>query len=144
MSKGQTGRTSKKSSATVPRPVRNPWIAPVLAMGLVISQGGCVELVHMGQLSDQEGAFSITHARIEQRQPDGSWKLLDKTDGHGRIWILKDKIQGGGRIRISKPGYSTLYMLENEFLQENNLLMIPDGGARWEEDFSRPGSDRSR
>lgn len=83
----------------------------------------------MGQISDRESSWAVPGATIEQQQSDGTWQMLGETDGGGRWWILKDKIQGGGRIRISKPGYFTRTMREGEFLQENNIVLIPGGGG---------------
>lgn len=79
----------------------------------------------MGQISDREGAFSINNVRIEQSQPDGSWKQLGSSDGNGRWWIIKEKLKGGGNVRLSKPGYYPVVMSEAEFLQQVNVLMTP-------------------
>jgi hypothetical protein len=87
--------------------------------------GGCQELVHMGQISDRESSWGIPGATIEQQQADGSWRTLGETDGGGRWWILKDKIRGGGRVRVSKAGYYARTMRESEFLQENNIVLLP-------------------
>ena len=107
---------------------------------------GCQEWVHMGQVSDRDGAFSIRDARIDQIDSDGSWRTLGATDGNGRWWIMKERIKGGGRIRITKAGYHTVYMTESEFLQQVNLLMIPesDSGAAYGEGSQRsdPGLPR--
>ena len=66
--------------------------------------------------------------KIEQQAPDGNWRTLGHTDGNGKWWILKDKIKGGGRIRLSKTGYYTLVLGENEFLQGSSFLMVPSSG----------------
>jgi len=97
----------------------------------------------MGQLSDQEAAFSIGNAKIEQQQEDGSWKLLGNTDGNGRWWIMKKEVRSGGRIRITKPGYHPLHLQESKFLQEYNLLMIPSDYMGSGEDDSSPWGNRS-
>lgn len=89
----------------------------------------------MGHLSDREAGFAVGNARIEQQQEDGSWKLLGKTDGNGKWWIMKETVRSDCRIRITKSGYYPLYMGESEFLQEYNLLMIPEGGGGdWTDD----------
>jgi len=96
----------------------------------------------MGQISDREGGFAVNDVRIEQQQPDGSWKVLDKTDGNGRWWIMKDEISGGGRIRIAKNGYITRVMREAEFLQEHNLVIPADSEGGWggyDQDWADPG-----
>jgi hypothetical protein len=98
-------------------------------LGLLFLLTGCSELVHEGQISDRESAFTVGDVRIEQQAEDGGWRLLGKTDGRGRWWILKDRIKGGGMIRISKAGYYPIRQSENEFLQSINLLMIPSGSA---------------
>ncbi len=95
----------------------------------IVLLGGCQELVHMGQISDREAAFAVGNARIDQQQPDGTWKNLGTTDGNGKWWIMKEKVKSGGRIRISKPGYFPVYLTDSQFLQEVNIMMIPTGGA---------------
>jgi hypothetical protein len=95
--------------------------------------GGCQELVHMGQISDRESSWSVPGVLIEQQQPDGTWSTLGETDGGGRWWVMKEKIHGGGRIRVSKPGYYSRTMRESEFLQENNILLVPGGEGDVEE-----------
>lgn len=95
---------------------------------------GCQELVHMGQISDRQSAWSVNDVLIEQQQTDGSWKQLGRTDGNGRWWIIKDRFSGGGKVRLSKPGYFSITMPEAEFLQQNNLLMIPSGEAEMGDD----------
>ena len=95
------------------------WLAPLLLFG------GCSELVHFGQVSDRDSAWEIGDVKIEQQHNDGTWQQLGRTDGKGRFSILKSEIRGGGRIRISKPGYHTVVMAENEFLQQNNILIVP-------------------
>jgi hypothetical protein len=90
---------------------------------------GCQELVHMGQVSDREGAFSVGGVKIEQMQSDGSWYQLGITDGNGRWWIIKDKMQGGGKIRLSKPGYYPIVMSDSEFIQQVNLVLTPTGSS---------------
>jgi len=90
---------------------------------------GCQELVHMGQISDQESSWSIGGATIEQQQPDGAWKRLGETDGNGRWWIMKKDLQSGGRIRVMKPGYYPRVLPESDFMQEHNILMIPSGDS---------------
>ena len=99
---------------------------------------GCQELVHMGQVSDREGAFSIGGVKIEQIQSDGSWKYLGTTDGNGRWWILKEKMKGGGKIRLSKQGYHSVIMSDAEFLQQVNLVLMPTGSSGG---FGESGSD---
>jgi hypothetical protein len=94
---------------------------------------GCQELVHMGQISDRDSSGSVPGVLIEQQQSDGTWKNLGETDGGGRWWIMKNKVHGGGRIRITKPGYYSRTMREAEFLQENNILMVPGGGGDLDE-----------
>jgi hypothetical protein len=100
-----------------------------LPVVLIVLGGGCQELVHMGQISDRESTGSICGAAIEQQQPDGTWKRLGETDGNGKWWILKDKVKGGGKIRISKPGYYPVLLHENEFMQESNILLVPNVGG---------------
>jgi hypothetical protein len=95
---------------------------------------GCQEFVHMGQISDRDSSRSIGSASIEQKQSDGSWKLLDQTDGNGRWWIMKSEVGGGGRIRISKPGYYPKVIPENEFMQEHSLLLVPSGAGGFGDD----------
>jgi hypothetical protein len=86
---------------------------------------GCTEFVHMGQISDGEMAHSVEGVRIEQQQSDGQWRHLGDTDGAGKWWIMKDKIKGGGRVRLSKSGYYTQTLSENEFLQGANFVIVP-------------------
>ncbi|MBI5762430.1 MAG: hypothetical protein HZA51_02765 [Planctomycetes bacterium] len=104
------------------------WMAGAMVVG-AMGVPACQEYVHMGQISDREGAFSINNVRIEQQQTDGSWKNLGSTDGNGRWWIIKEKINGGGRIRLSKNGYYTIMMGESEFLQQYNIVLAPTGGS---------------
>ncbi len=108
---------------------------PVLFALVLVPLGGCQEFVHMGQVSDGVSSWSVGDAKIEQKQDDGTWKALGSTDGNGRWWILKEDIRGGGPIRISKPGYRTKMLSEADFLNNPNILMIPDesegGGAGW-------------
>jgi hypothetical protein len=120
-----------------------------LFLGLM---SGCQELVHMGQISDRESSWSIPGVTIEQQQSDGTWKHVGETDGGGRWWIMKEKLQGGGRIRVSKPGYYTRTMRESEFLQENNILLVPGGegdldegpASQWQIGPETPTDRRSR
>lgn len=98
---------------------------------------GCQEFVHMGQISDREASWAVAGALIEQQRSDGAWKELGETDGGGRWWIMKERIKGGGRVRISKPGYFTRTMAENEFMQETNILMVPTGGSNPVDDGNR-------
>ena len=86
---------------------------------------GCTEFAHMGRISDREAAGPVNSVKIEQLRPDGTWKQLGRTDGHGYFQVYKHEIVGGGRIRLSKPGYHTLNMSESEFLMENSMLMSP-------------------
>lgn len=115
-----------------------------LILVLAFLPAGCQELVHMGQISDGESAFSIRDARIEQQQEDRSWKRLGETDGNGKWWIFKDKIRSGGRIRITKPGYYPLTMRDGEFLQQANLLMIPSERSDYGSDGRSPWGDDAR
>jgi hypothetical protein len=98
-----------------------------LALGLGVT--GCQELVHMGQVSDRDGAFSVGGVKIDQMKADGSWHQLGMTDGNGRWWILKEKMEGGGKIRLSKPGYYPIVMTEAEFIQQVNLVITPTGAS---------------
>ena len=122
---------------------RNLWhrfstgVFALLGLSLAIS-AGCQELVHMGQISDREGAFCIGGVKIEQFQADGSWAQLGVTDGNGRWWILKEKMRGGGKIRMSKPGYYPIVMSDSEFLQQVNLVMTPTDTAGG---FGEPSRD---
>ena len=108
-----------------------------IALGLLFSLTGCSELMHWGQIRDQETAASIGGARIEQQEPDGSWKLLATTDGKGGWEIFKANVQGGGAVRITKPGYYTLHMPESEFMSSNNLIMTPTGGGGTEDGLEK-------
>lgn len=89
----------------------------------------------MGQISDGVSSWAIGDVKIEQKQEEGNWKKLGKTDGDGRWWILKKDIHGGGPIRISKPGYRTKTISEADFMNDPNILMVPDegegGSAGW-------------
>lgn len=114
---------------------RRSWIGAAVLAGCLICGTGCQELVHMGQISDRQSAWSVNDVLIEQQQSDGSWKQLGRTDGNGRWWIIKDKFSGGGKVRLSKPGYYSITMPEAEFLQQNNLLMIPSGEAEMGDDY---------
>ncbi len=111
-------------------------ITACILLAAVIFVPACQEWVHMGQISDREGAFSINNVRFEQQQSDGTWKYLGNTDGNGRWWIMKEKIKGGGGIRLSKNGYYTITMGESEFLQQYNIVLAPTGGAT---PFGEPG-----
>lgn len=103
---------------------RNRCIAGLL--GALVLLSGCGELVHMGQISDRESAFAVNGVEIEQQQPDGSWKELGTTDGRGRWWILKDQIKPGRPVRLKKRGYRTEVMSDSEFMQQNNMIMMPE------------------
>lgn len=102
---------------------------------------GCMEFSHFGQVSDREGAFSINDVKIEQQRPGGAWRVLGTTDGKGKWNIFKAQIKDGGKIRISKPGYDTIVMYENEFLQQTNILLTPTEASRFGDEFlQRRGS----
>jgi len=94
-----------------------------------------MEFSHFGQISDREGAFSINDVKIEQQKPGGGWRVLGTTDGKGKWNIFKAQIKDGGRIRLSKPGYETLVMYENEFLQQNNIILTPTGESRFGDEY---------
>lgn len=88
--------------------------------------GGCAEFAHMGRMNDREYATAVAGVQIEQQQEDGTWKKLGETDGSGKWFILKSQYKGGGRIRLSKKGYGTQVMTDNEFIQASNMLMAPN------------------
>jgi len=96
----------------------------LMAAGLLL--GGCAEFVHMGRMNDREYASAVAGVKIEQQQEDGSWRKIGETDGSGKWWILKSEYQGGGRIRLSKKGYGTQVMTDNEFMQASSMLMSPE------------------
>jgi len=79
----------------------------------------------MGRMSDREYSSPVTGVKIEQQQEDGSWKNLGETDGTGKWFILRSQYKGGGRIRLSKKGYGTQIMSDNEFMQASSMLMEP-------------------
>lgn len=114
---------------------RRARMGMIVLLSLLGGAPGCQELVHMGQISDRQSAWSVNDVLIEQQQSDGSWKQLGRTDGNGRWWIIKDRFSGGGKVRLSKPGYFSITMPEAEFLQQNNLLMIPSGEAEMGDDY---------
>ena len=87
--------------------------------------GGCAEFAHMGRMADREYSSAVAGVQIDQQQEDGSWKNLGETDGSGKWFILKSQYKGGGRIRLSKKGYGTQIMSDNEFMQASSLLMAP-------------------
>jgi len=120
------------------------FLPAMLLLGMLAVLSGCSELVHEGQISDREGGFAVNDASIEQRGPEGNWRLLDKTDGHGRWWIMKERIKGGGAVRISKPGYFPLALSESEFLQSANLVMSPTGGSGGDEGGDSWGDEMKR
>ena len=93
---------------------------------LAVFLGGCAEFVHMGRMSDREYSSAVAGVKIEQQQEDGTWKKLGETDGSGKWWILKSDYKGGGKIRLSKKGYGTQIMTDNEFMQASSMLMAPD------------------
>ena len=95
-------------------------------MLLVVILGGCAEFVHMGRMADREYASAVAGVKIEQQQEDGTWKKLGETDGSGKWWIMKKDYKGGGKIRLSKKGYGTQVMTDNEFMQASSMLMAPD------------------
>ena len=99
----------------------------ICAIVSLVGSSGCQELVHMGQISDREGAWAVKGVLIEQQQKNGSWKKIGNTDGNGRWWVVKD-MMGNGAIRLSKPGYYSVKMTEAEFLQQTNVLMSPSDG----------------
>jgi len=110
-------------------------------MGLL---GGCVEFVHWGHISDQEGTWGIGGVDIAQHQPDGSWKRIGGSDGKGRWEVFKYKVSGGGRIRLRKRGYLTRIFSEGEFLQQHMILMQAtqegvEGDAGYGTDSGFPG-----
>ena len=88
--------------------------------------GGCSEFTHMGRMSDREYSTPVAGVKIEQQQEDGSWKNLGETDGSGKWFIMKSQYKGGGRIRLSKKGYGTQIMSDNEFMQASSMMMAPD------------------
>ena len=94
----------------------------------------------MGQISDREFAHAVEGVKIEQQKDDGDWRKLGETDGSGKWWILKGAIKGGGRIRLSKPGYFTQTLGENEFLQGNSFIMVPTSADEDESGVNRPWS----
>src|SRR5262245_36172772 len=97
-------------------------VLPVLAIWLAT---GCNEFVHMGRINDREYASAVGGVKIEQQQDDGSWRRLGETDGSGKWWIMRSDYKGGGRIRLSKQGYGTQIMSDNEFMQASSLMMVP-------------------
>ncbi len=99
---------------------------------------GCVEFAHFGQVMDRESSGSVNDVKIEQQRQGGGWETLGHTDGKGRWNILKYKISGGGRVRLSKRGYRTVIMPESDFLQQNNILLMPDQTNGLSEEFLRP------
>lgn len=123
---------STRSNAILRRTVT---MALLLGAGFTLS--GCAEFVHMGRMSDREYASSVAGVKIEQQQEDGSWKQLGETDGSGKWWIMRSEYKGGGRIRLSKKGYGTQVMTDNEFMQASSMLMSPitsdesDTNAPW-------------
>ncbi len=92
---------------------------------ITILIGGCAEFAHMGRMADREYSSAVAGVQIDQQQEDGSWKNLGETDGSGKWFILKSQYKGGGRIRLSKKGYGTQIMSDNEFMQSSSLLMTP-------------------
>lgn len=93
------------------------------ACSVIALCAGCVEFAHFAQISDREGTWPVNAVEISQKQPNGRWKLIGKSDGKGKINIFKHLISGGGQIRLQKPGYRTIYFSESEFLQSHNILM---------------------
>lgn len=103
------------------------WSPRVLLCGvLAIAVSGCAEFAHMGRMNDREYSTAVAGVKIEQQQDDGTWKYLGETDGSGKWFILKSEYKGGGRIRLSKKGYGTQIMSDNEFMQASSMLMAPD------------------
>ncbi len=107
--------------------VKSRLLLVFAATVLTVTVSGCVEFSHFGQVSDRESSSSIAGVSVEQQQSDGSWKHVGDSDGKGRFNIFRDKIKSGGNVRLSKTGYSTVIMAEQEFLQQTNVLMTPTG-----------------
>lgn len=103
---------------------RTATIAACMAFASCIS--GCSEFSHFGEVSDRLGAGGVAYAMIEQQQPGGAWKRIGRTDGKGAWNIFKHDIRGGGRIRIRKEGYRSVVLTEQDFLQQNLILMAPE------------------
>jgi hypothetical protein len=98
----------------------------VVCFALAILTSGCAEFAHMGRMNDREYSTPVAGVKVEQQQEDGSWKFIGETDGSGKWFILKSKYKGGGNIRLSKKGYGTQVMADNEFMQASSMLMAPD------------------
>ncbi|MFQ5411551.1 MAG: hypothetical protein ACE5EC_04615 [Phycisphaerae bacterium] len=105
------------------RALRRSRIRCLAAGAALALLGGCVEFVHWGHISDQDGTWGIGGVSISQQQPDGSWTHIGGTDGKGRWEVFKHKVSGGGRIRLRKRGYYTRLFSESEFLQRHMILM---------------------
>lgn len=115
--------TSEHSGLCLYRP---QLVRAALCALMVIMLSGCSEFTHMGRMNDREYSTPVAGVLIEQQQEDGSWKKLGETDGSGKWFIMKSQYQGGGRIRLSKKGYGTQIMTDNEFMQSATMLMTPN------------------
>lgn len=97
------------------------------AATLLVGAAGCSEFSHFGQISNRQTSAPVNDVRIEQRQPDGRWKSIGRTDGKGAWNIFKHEIHGSGLIRLSKPGFAPMVMEESDFLSQNVILLQPAG-----------------
>lgn len=121
---------SMRSTSVTDRRIRARRFSALLVL---VAVGGCTEFSHFGQVSDRQTSSSVNNVRIEQKEPNGNWRLIGHTDGKGAWNIFKHEIHGNGQIRLSKPGYRPLIMEESEFLSQNVILLSPTHDA----DFSR-------
>jgi hypothetical protein len=99
---------------------------------------GCTEFSHFGAVYDREASGSINGVIIEQQRPGGAWARIGETDGKGAWNIFKHKISGGLPIRLRKPGYETVVMNENEFLQQSQILMTPSAEGQPGQAYTDP------
>ena len=120
---------SVQPGASPSRPPRRAIQRAALALACLLAvllQFNCSEFTHMGRISDREYASPVAGVKIEQQNEDGTWRKIGETDGAGKWWIMKNEYKGGGRVRLSKVGYGTQVMSDNEFLQASSLLMVPE------------------
>lgn len=109
-------------------------VSVLVFLVLGLTPTACVEFSYFGHVRDSGSTLAVGGVEISQQQPNGSWKLLARSDGKGKLNIFRSKFGGGGRVRLRKPGYRTLMLLESEFLQETQFLMKRTGDIGYGEE----------
>ena len=128
-----SARDDSPAKSSRPRIYRQGWLFAFVLLAAALSSAGCVEFVHWGHISDREGTWGIGGVEISQKQADGTWKTIGKSDGKGKWEVFKNTVSGGGKIRLRKPGYYTITMPESEFMQQHLILMQATGEAGYGE-----------